>query len=113
MKSYRKELWFEVPTRQDKPEISRADFTWCMTAIDWSWSVDDTANRLLEESAKAQNGERYATELGSGWTPSAANAIQSMRSGFRPFESAVWEKGFPFSHLENSQTLRRDAGSIL
>jgi hypothetical protein len=48
---------------QDKPDVSRADFTWCMTAIDWGWSVDDTAARLLEESAKArENGQRYALE---------------------------------------------------
>jgi hypothetical protein len=43
------------------PDISRADFVWCMTAIDWGWSVDDTAARLMEESAKARaNGESYA-----------------------------------------------------
>jgi hypothetical protein len=45
----------------DHPDISRADFAWCMTAIDWGWSVDDTAARLMEESGKAQeNGEGYA-----------------------------------------------------
>ena len=43
------------------PDISRADFVFCMTAITWGWSVDETAERLMEESAKAQaNGERYA-----------------------------------------------------
>ena len=43
------------------PTISRADFTWCMTAIDWGWSIEATAARLMEESAKAQeNGEHYA-----------------------------------------------------
>lgn len=47
----------------DNPDVSRADFTWCMTAIDWGWSIDDTAARLLEESSKAQeNGHRYAIE---------------------------------------------------
>lgn len=45
----------------DRPDISKADFTFCMTAIDWGWSVEDTANRLLQESTKAQeNGEKYA-----------------------------------------------------
>jgi len=45
----------------DRPDISRADFTFCMTAIDWGWSVEATARRLMEESTKAQeNGERYA-----------------------------------------------------
>jgi RepB DNA-primase from phage plasmid len=43
------------------PDISRADFVFCMTAITWGWSVDETKERLMEESAKAQaNGERYA-----------------------------------------------------
>ena len=43
------------------PDISRADFVWCMTALTWGWSVDETAARLMEESTKAQaNGERYA-----------------------------------------------------
>jgi hypothetical protein len=43
------------------PDISRADFVFCMTAITWGWSVDDTAQRLTEESAKAQaNGKAYA-----------------------------------------------------
>src|SRR5450755_2471324 len=43
------------------PDISRADFVFCMTAIDWGWSVDETAERLMEESTKAQeNGKGYA-----------------------------------------------------
>lgn len=44
-----------------RPDISRADFTWCLTAIDWGWGIEETAARLLEESRKAQeNGETYA-----------------------------------------------------
>ena len=43
------------------PDVSRADFVFCMTAITWGWSVDDTAERLMEESSKAQaNGKNYA-----------------------------------------------------
>jgi hypothetical protein len=43
------------------PDISRADFTWCMTAISWGRSEDETAAKLMELSIKAQeNGERYA-----------------------------------------------------
>ncbi|MDE2125275.1 MAG: hypothetical protein KGJ62_01650 [Armatimonadetes bacterium] len=43
------------------PDISRADFTFCLIAIDWGWTPDDTAARLMEESSKArENGERYA-----------------------------------------------------
>lgn len=45
----------------EKPDISRADFAWALTAIDWGWSVEAVASRLMEESPKAQeNGERYA-----------------------------------------------------
>jgi hypothetical protein len=43
------------------PDISRADFVFCMTAITWGWDIADTADRLMEESAKAQaNGRGYA-----------------------------------------------------
>jgi hypothetical protein len=52
-----------APENRDKsgPDISRADFTWCMTALTWGWTVEDTAVRLMEESGKArENGERYA-----------------------------------------------------
>ena len=32
-----------------------------MTAITWGWSVEETAERLMEESPKAQvNGKAYA-----------------------------------------------------
>lgn len=48
---------------EDRPDISRADFTWCRTAIEWGWSTQATAGRLMELSDKAkQNGERYAVE---------------------------------------------------
>jgi hypothetical protein len=47
--------------RDDHPDRSRADFVWCMTAIDWGWSVEATAERLLQESEKArQKGRDYA-----------------------------------------------------
>ena len=52
-----------APENRDKtgPDVSRADFTWCMTAIDWGFSIEDTAKQLKLESAKAkENGERYA-----------------------------------------------------
>jgi hypothetical protein len=45
----------------DRPDISRADFTWCRTAIEWGWGIQETARRLMELSSKAkENGERYA-----------------------------------------------------
>jgi hypothetical protein len=44
-----------------RPDISRADYTWCLTAIDWGWGIEETAAQLLHESSKAQeNGESYA-----------------------------------------------------
>jgi len=44
------------------PDVSRADFTWCLTALDWGFGVQETAAKLLEVSAKAkENGERYAS----------------------------------------------------
>ncbi len=51
---------------EDKPDISRADFTWCRTAIEWGWSVEATAARLQEFSSKAkENGEAYAMQTAS------------------------------------------------
>jgi hypothetical protein len=45
----------------NKTDISRADFTWCMTASSWGWPTEQIALRLMELSEKAQeNGERYA-----------------------------------------------------
>ena len=44
------------------PDISRADFTWCLTArLDWGWDIEEVAARLMELSSKArENGEQYA-----------------------------------------------------
>jgi hypothetical protein len=53
----------KAPPAQDggQPDISRADYTWCLTAIDWRWGIEETVARLLQESSKAQeNGESYA-----------------------------------------------------
>jgi hypothetical protein len=53
----------DAPLNHDKtgPDISRADFTWCMTAISWGHGIEASAAQLMEESTKArENGERYA-----------------------------------------------------
>jgi hypothetical protein len=44
----------DAPLNRDKsgPDISRADFTWCMTAISWGHGIEETAARLMEESTK-------------------------------------------------------------
>lgn len=36
------------------PDRSMADFTWCMTAIDWGWSIEETAKKLPEVSERAR-----------------------------------------------------------
>ena len=59
----------------DKPDISRADFTWCMTALDWGHSGNDVAARLMELSDQAkENGLDYALK-----TVSNAAAVQRRR----------------------------------
>jgi hypothetical protein len=60
----------------DRPDISRVDFTWCMTALDWGWSIEDTAARLMEESSKAkENGTPYSLETARN----AAIAVERRR----------------------------------
>jgi RepB DNA-primase from phage plasmid len=45
----------------ERPDISRADFTFCLLAIDWGWGVAQVAERLMLHSRKArENGESYA-----------------------------------------------------
>ncbi len=63
----------------DRPDISRADFTFCLLAMDWGWSVEETAARLRQESGKAQeNGEAYALR-----TAQNAAAALEQRRGLR------------------------------
>lgn len=46
---------------KDGPDISRADFVWCLMALRRNHTVEDTAARLFQLSSKAQeNGESYA-----------------------------------------------------
>jgi hypothetical protein len=44
------------------PDRSMADFSWCMTAIDWGWSIEDTAAKLIEVSEKARERVRLNDE---------------------------------------------------
>jgi hypothetical protein len=65
----------------DRPDVSRADFTWCVIAIDWGWSVEETATKLREESVKArEKGERYALETAKN----AAAAVERRQSDISP-----------------------------
>jgi hypothetical protein len=58
------------------PDRSRADFVWCMTAITWGFGVDETAERLLEESSKARAAGKGYAEL---TTRNAALAVERRR----------------------------------
>jgi RepB DNA-primase from phage plasmid len=52
----------QAPLTQDgrRADISRVDFTFCLLAADWGWSVAETCQRLREKSSKArENGEGY------------------------------------------------------
>jgi hypothetical protein len=61
------------------PDRSRADYTFCLLAIDWGWGVEETAARLMQESGKAQeNGEAYALR-----TARAAAAAIERRGGYQ------------------------------
>lgn len=72
--SYQRCVENAPPARSgDRPDISRADYTFCLLAIDWGHNVEETAARLMLESGKAQeNGEAYALRTAQ----SAAAAIE-------------------------------------
>jgi hypothetical protein len=44
------------------PDRSLADFVWCMMAAQRGWCIEDTAAKLLEVSAKAQERARLRDE---------------------------------------------------
>jgi hypothetical protein len=75
--SYQRCLEKAPPARSGgRPDISRADFTFCLLAIDWGWGVEETADRLMQESGKAQeNGEAYALRTARA----AARAVEGRR----------------------------------
>jgi len=51
------------PSREgDGPDRSMADFFWCMMAAQRGWSIAETAGKLLEVSAKAQERHRLRDE---------------------------------------------------
>ena len=76
--SYQRCVENAPPAREGgRPDISRADFTFCLLALDWGWSAEETAERLIQESGKAQaEGEAYALRTAR----SAAAAIERRRS---------------------------------
>ena len=69
----------------ERPDISRADFTWCMLAIDWGHSPEDTAARLMLESTKAQeNGEAYAVTTATNAAAAVARRVPPVKSPLQP-----------------------------
>ncbi len=69
-----------APKREGgRPDRSRADYTFCLLAIDWGWTLEETAVRLMQESAKAKDdGEAYALR-----TARAAAAAIERRGGWQ------------------------------
>jgi|SRR5215469_5055207 len=82
--SYQRCVQQAPPVRggEHRPDISKADFVWCMTALDWGWSLAATAAKLMQESRKAQeNGESYAL-----LTVQSAAAAVARRRGSQPLK---------------------------
>ena len=46
----------------DGPDRSMADFFWCMMAVQRGWGIEETANKLMEVSGKAQERARLHDE---------------------------------------------------
>ena len=65
----------------DRPDISRADFTFCLLAIDWGWDVEQTVQRLMQLSRKAgENGEAYAWRTAQRAAAAIARRTVSLHS---------------------------------
>jgi len=63
---------------------SIADFTWCLTAADWGWPVDQIAERLMVESSKARdNGVSYAKQTAQRAAEAAARNASAKRDKAR------------------------------
>jgi hypothetical protein len=67
----------------DGPDRSAADYVWCMTAITWNFGVEETAERLMEESAKARE---YGREYARMTARNAAQAVERRRQQPRTAE---------------------------
>ena len=66
------------------PDRSMADFVWCMMAAKRGWSFEETANKLVEVSARAQErvrlrDEGYAVVTARNAAAAAARARQTGR----------------------------------
>jgi hypothetical protein len=62
------------------PDRSRADFVWCMTEITLGFGINQTAERLIEESSKARAAGNAYAEL---TVRNAVLAVERRRSRTR------------------------------
>jgi hypothetical protein len=66
---------------QTAPDISRADYFWCLLAAQRGWGVEEIAGRLLELSDKArENGEAYARLTAENATTAATRQRRVSRA---------------------------------
>jgi hypothetical protein len=61
------------------PDRSRADFWWCFLAIQWGFGIEETAESLLQESAKARYMEDRCKGYALMTARSAAAAVERRR----------------------------------
>lgn len=66
-------------TKGDGPDTSRADFTWCMIALDWGWSMEETAAQLLQERTDSRKRHRNTQRYADMTVHSAAIALERNR----------------------------------
>ena len=67
------------------PKRTSADFTWCKIALSWGHSIEATAERLMQESTKAQeNGEAYALKTAQHAEYAARERNAKPRQSFKP-----------------------------
>jgi hypothetical protein len=62
---------------EGNPKRTSVDFTWCQIATSWGHGIEATAEKLMEQSGKAQeNGEAYAikTAQRAAWAAQQRNA---------------------------------------
>ena len=61
------------------PDRSRADYWWCFLSIQWGFGVNDTAERLLQESPKARYMEDRCKGYALTTAGNAAAAVEKRR----------------------------------
>jgi len=75
------------------PDRSMADFSWCMTAIDWGWSIEDTAAKLPDVSEKARERVRLKDEgyaLITAQNAAAAVERNALKRGRGKAHNGTW-----------------------